>query len=101
MNLRVKVIELKERVDSINGRERTFLDCVLADETGCANASFFGTDDVKKGDVLNLRNVIAKVVREHIQIQKGKFGKHYPAEGDIKNPNTSNNISKKAYEIVN
>lgn len=93
-------MEVKERVENFNGRERTFLDCILADESGCVNASFFGNDNVKKGDVLNLRGVVAKVVREHIQIQRGKEGRLFHVEGDIKNPNTTDNISKKAYEIV-
>ena len=100
LNLKVKVVELKQRVEQNNGRERTFLDCLLADESGAVNASFFGSDDVKQGDVISLRNVIAKVVRDHIQIQRGKFGKLSEAEGDIKAPNTTNNISKKAYELV-
>lgn len=93
-------MELKERVEQNNGRDRTFLDCLLADESGSVNASFFGTDNVKKGDVISLKNVIAKVVREHIQIQRGKFGRINESEGDIKSPNTTVNISKKSYELV-
>jgi len=100
LNLKVKVLELKERTERFGEKDRVFLDCLLADETGCVNASFFGNDNVKSGDVLFLRGVLAKVVREHIQVQRGRYGRVTEGDGEIKNINTTNNISKKAYEIV-
>ena len=75
MNFRAKVVDLKERNESNNGKDRTFFDVVLADETGSVNAIFFGTDDVKKNQVYTFRGVFAKVVREHIQIQRGRNGR--------------------------
>jgi hypothetical protein len=47
-----------------------------------------------------LRSVLAKVVREHIQIQRGRYGRISESNDEIKNPNTTVNISKKAYELA-
>jgi hypothetical protein len=73
---------------------------VLSDSTGCVDASFFGTDDVRKNDSLLLKNVEAKVIKEHIQIQKGKYGKIYQTETEVRKTNTTLDISRKAYVIA-
>lgn len=78
-----------------------FLDCLLADSTGSAEASFFNEELVQKGAVLAFKNVMAKVIREHIQIQRGKFGRIQETESVVRETNTTHNISTRAYELEN
>lgn len=90
---------MSERKETREGRERTFLDCVLGDSTGIVDASFFNEDLVQKNAILAFKNVMSKVVREHIQIQRGRNGRIQETESTIRETNTTNNISARAYEL--
>lgn len=90
---------MKERTETRAGEERTFLDCVLGDSTGIVNGSFFANTRVKEGNVYSFKRVNAKVIKEHIQIQKGRTGFIDDNESTIKEINEKNNISDKSYEL--
>lgn len=76
-----------------------FLDCVLGDSTGVVDASFFSEELIKKGAVLAFKNVMSKVIREHIQIQRGRYGRIQETNDQVRETNTANNISARAYEL--
>jgi len=69
------VISINERTETRGDQDRTYLDCVLGDGTAVVDGSFFANVPIKKGQVYAFKNTVAKVVREHIQIQKGRFGR--------------------------
>ena len=51
------------------GGRNTKLRCVIADQTGVANAFLPDKIDVKEGDSIVLFGAKAEVVKEHIEIQ--------------------------------
>lgn len=88
---------MNERSETRGGDERTFLDCILGDSTGVVNGSFFANTRVKEGNIYSFKRVNARVIKDHIQIQKGKTGFIEENESTIKEVNEKNNISAKAY----
>lgn len=91
--------ERTETSDREDRRDRTFQDCVLGDGTAIVDGSFFANVPIKKGQVYAFKNMIAKVVREHIQIQKGRFGRVEEVDTEVREVNTKNNISAKSYVL--
>ena len=53
---------IKERKETRNETERTYLDCTLGDGTAIVEASFFANVPVKAGQVYAFKNMIAKVI---------------------------------------
>lgn len=92
---------IKERKETRNETERTYLDCTLGDGTAIVEASFFANVPVKAGQVYAFKNMIAKVVREHIQIQKGRFGRVEENDTEVRDVNTKVDISAKSYVLDN
>lgn len=94
-----KVVSINERKETRNEQERTYLDCVLGDGSGIVDGSFFANVPIKKGQVYAFKNMIAKVVREHIQIQKGRFGRVEEVDTEVRDVSTKVNISAKSYVL--
>lgn len=72
---------------------------MLGDETGIVDGSFFSNVPVKKDQVFAFKNIHAKVVKEHIQIQKGRTGRVDVNDREIRQVDTKNNISGKSYVL--
>jgi len=70
---------------------------VLGDQTAVVDGSFFSNVPINKGQVYAFKNMTAKVVREHIQIQKGRFGRVEQVDSEVREVNTKINISAKSY----
>lgn len=94
-NVYVKVIS----AEYSKNENQTFemVRAVVADETGSANAFFKGDNVklIKKDGVIAIRNGRIRLVKGHISLEVDIFGRVTEEKVEIKNPNTTNNISEK------
>jgi len=100
VNLVAKVVEKPpERAVSsqYDQSEHKLVETLVADETGAVTLVLWddNIDKVNEGDVMRINNGFIKVFRGRMQLNLGRFGSIEPADVDIPNVNTENNISLK------
>ena len=81
----------------MQGRNGNNVRCVLGDETGIVNAFIPETESLVVGKTVALFGAEAKVVKEHIEIQRARAEAGRNSLNDIKE---SFNLSEKAWVPV-
>lgn len=81
----------------VPGRNGSNVRCVLGDETGIVNAFIPETEFIKVGNTIALFAAEARVVKEHIEIQRARSE---AARSPINKVNESFNLSEKAWVPV-
>lgn len=99
-NLQVKVVSIAEQS---KGDAPSCL-CIVGDESGVVKFSAAGATEVnavKEGVSLILRNANVEMIKGHIHLQVGKWGKVEVSPEDFTfSPNVKNDISDVEYELV-
>ena len=97
-----KVMEVnKKEKTKFNGETVSYIEGVIADESGCANFRFQSdkADIVKKGAIIAIRNGKSNVFDEHIVLEIDRFGKVSSEKVAINTVNIKNNISDTLWEL--
>ena len=81
----------------VQGRNGNNVRCVLGDETGTIKAFIAEASCIEVGKTVALFGADAKVVKEHIEIQRARAE---PARVPIKDVNESFSVSEKAWVPV-
>ena len=81
----------------VQGRNGNSFRCVIGDETGVVNAFIPESEHLLVGKTVALFGAEARVVKEHIEIQKARVE---PARNPINNVKESFNLSDKAWVPV-
>jgi replication factor A1 len=94
-----------KQIRRYDGTQIRQAECVVGDEQGVVDMLAINDqiDKVKVGEVITVRNGLAKVLKEtgRIKLIVDKWGKVETAQGvNIGNINLSNNISGVEYELV-
>ena len=105
VDLTVKVVrnqEEREVTSRKDGRTHRLVEALVGDETGTVVLSLWDerADQVKEGDILRIENGYTTVIRGHLRLNVGKYGKmevSSPEEaGDIQ-VNEEVNVSERSY----
>ena len=96
---------MTKQIRRYDGTQIRQAECVVGDEQGVVDMLAINDqiDKVKVGEVITVRNGLAKVLKEtgRIKLIVDKWGKVETAQGvNIGNINLSNNISGVEYELV-
>ena len=96
---------MTKQIRRYDGTQIRQAECVVGDEQGVVDMLAINDqiDKVKIGEVITVRNGLAKVLKEtgRIKLIVDKWGKVETAQGvNIGNINLSNNISGVEYELV-
>jgi replication factor A1 len=94
-----------KQIRRYDGTQIRQAECVVGDEQGVVDMLAINDqiDKVKVGEIITVRNGLAKVLKEtgRIKLIVDKWGKVETAQGvNIGNINLSNNISGVEYELV-
>jgi len=98
VNMLVKVTgvgEPKEIPSRFGGEARKVAEARVGDETGTIILSLWQDQigSVKEGDVLSIENGYVSLVRGHMHLNVGKYGKMTKSDKDIPNVNTEVDVS--------
>ena len=88
-------------ITRISGDKVKVCEGVIADDSGCANFHFEGSNCelVSTGATISIRNGRSEVVDEHIRLEVDKFGKIAKEDASVvKSTSDKNDISGVAYE---
>lgn len=96
---------MTKQIRRYDGSQIRQAECVVGDEQGVVDMLAINDqiDKVKVGDVITVRNGLAKVLKEtgRIKLIVDKWGKVETAQGvNVGNINLANNISGVEYELV-
>ena len=96
---------MTKQIRRYDGTQIRQAECVVGDEQGVVDMLAINDqiDKVKVGEIITVRNGLAKVLKEtgRIKLIVDKWGKVETAQGvNIGNINLSNNISGVEYELV-
>ena len=100
-NVYVKVISADHKtIETHDGKKIPMVNCVVADETGSANAFFKGETVtlIQKGNVVAIRNGIKKFIKNFISLEIDIFGR-VTAEKEAIEAKDSNNISNVEHKL--
>ncbi|MCS6769502.1 MAG: OB-fold nucleic acid binding domain-containing protein [Candidatus Caldarchaeum sp.] len=100
VNLVAKIVEKPEpRVVSsqYDQSEHRLTEALIADETGAITLVLWddNIDAVSEGDAVKVTNGFIKLFKGRMQLNLGRFGKIEPADVQIEEVNTENNLSQK------
>lgn len=100
VNLVAKIVEKPEpRVVSsqYDQSEHRLTEALIADETGAITLVLWddNIDAVSEGDAVRVTNGFIKLFKGRMQLNLGRFGKIEPADVQIEQVNTENNLSQK------
>ncbi|MEM0384730.1 MAG: OB-fold nucleic acid binding domain-containing protein [Candidatus Caldarchaeum sp.] len=100
VNLVAKLVEKPEpRVVSsqYDQSEHRLTEALIADETGAITLVLWdeNIDTVNEGDAVKVTNGFIKLFKGRMQLNLGRFGKIEPADVQIEEVNTENNLSQK------
>ncbi|MBX8641311.1 MAG: single-stranded DNA-binding protein [Thermoplasmata archaeon] len=102
VNVIAKVLSVGEpkEIPSKFGPSRKVAEVPIADESGSVVLSLWqdqiGT--VSEGETIQIENGYVSLVKGHIRVNVGKYGKIAKSEVDIADPSTGVNVSDKEYE---
>jgi replication factor A1 len=102
-NLSAKVIsvgEAKEIPAKFGGSPNRVAEALIGDETGNVLFSVWNNqiDDVNEGDVLSLENAYVTLVRGHMRVNIGKFGKFGHSDDEVDADAGNTNLSDQEHE---
>ncbi len=102
VNVIAKVLSVGEskEIPSKFGPSRKVAEVPIADESGSVVLSLWqdqiGT--VSEGETIQIENGYVSLVKGHIRVNVGKYGKIMKSEVDVSDPSTAVNVSDKEYE---
>ncbi len=102
VNVIAKVLSVGEakEIPSKFGPSRKVAEVPIADESGSVVLSLWqdqiGT--VSDGETIQIENGYVSLVKGHIRVNVGKYGKIMKSEVDVSDPSTAVNVSDKEYE---
>jgi len=102
VNVIAKVLSVGEskEIPSKFGPSRKVAEVPIADESGSVVLSLWqdqiGT--VSEGETIQIENGYVSLVKGHIRVNVGKYGKIMKSEVDVSDPSTTVNVSDKEYE---
>ncbi len=102
VNVIAKVLSVGEpkEIPSKYGPSRKVAEVPIADESGSVVLSLWqdqiGT--VSEGETIQIENGYVSLVKGHIRVNVGKYGKITKSEVDVSDPSTGVNVSDKEYE---
>lgn len=102
VNIRAKVLNVSEPREIPNrfGPTNRVAEATIADSTGTVILSLWNDQigSVNVGDNIAIENGYVSLVRGHIRLNTGKYGKINPSTEDITDVNEENNISEQEHE---
>ncbi len=98
VNLTVKVVTVgkPEAVPSRGGGVRHVTEATVGDSTGSIIMSLWErqSEGVNEGAVLRIENGYVSLVRGHMRLNVGKYGRMSPTDADVGEVNTEENLSE-------
>lgn len=93
-----EVVEEKEITSRKDGRTHRLVEYLVGDPSGSVILSLWdeGADAVQPGDYVRIENGYTTVIRGHLRLNVGKYGKIEKVEGDFE-ANTENNVSNREF----
>lgn len=102
VNIRAKVLNVGETREIPNrfGPTNRVCEATVGDASGCVILSLWNDQigTINQGDNIAIENGYVSLVRGHIRLNTGKYGKITPTEEDIADVNEENNISEAEHE---
>jgi replication factor A1 len=102
VNIRAKVLNVSEAREIPNrfGPTNRVCEATVGDASGCVILSLWNDQigTINAGDNVAIENGYVSLVRGHIRLNTGKYGKITPTEEDIADVNEENNISEAEHE---
>lgn len=102
VNISAKVLAISEPREIPNrfGPTNRVAEATIADNSGTVILSLWNDQigTINQGDNIRIENGYVSLVRGHIRLNTGKYGKITPAEEDITDVNEENNISEAEHE---
>jgi replication factor A1 len=103
VNVIAKVLSVGEpkEIPSRFGPSRKVAEVPIADETGTVVLSLWQDQigSVGEGDTIQIENGYVSLVKGHIRVNVGKYGKITKSEVDVGETSTAVNVSEKEYEM--
>lgn len=101
LDLLLKVVSIGEAQDTKAGTK--IFEVVAGDATGIVTLRLTGDEmaiGAKAGDIVEVRNGAVRMLKGHIQVQIGKWGKFAKHEGDVEITPGKKDVSATEYELV-
>jgi ssDNA-binding replication factor A large subunit len=102
VNIIAKVVQLTEPREIPNryGPTNRVAEATVADETGAVVLSLWNDQigTINQGDTVTVENGYVSLVRGHIRLNAGKYGKIAPSTKTLDEVNEENNISEAEHE---
>ena len=102
VNIHAKVLNISEAREIPNrfGPTNRVAEATVADASGSVILSLWNDQigTINQGDNIAIENGYVSLVRGHIRLNTGKYGKITPSEEDIADVNEENNISEAEHE---
>lgn len=102
VNIVAKVVQLTEPREIPNryGPTNRVAEATVADETGAVVLSLWNDQigTINQGDTVTVENGYVSLVRGHIRLNAGKYGKIAPSTKTLDEVNEENNISEAEHE---
>ena len=102
VNIHAKVLNVSEAREIPNrfGPTNRVAEATVADASGSVILSLWNDQigTINQGDNIAIENGYVSLVRGHIRLNTGKYGKITPSEEDITDVNEENNISEAEHE---
>lgn len=102
VNIIAKVVQVSEPREIPNrfGPTNRVAEATVADATGAVVLSLWNDQigTINQGDNITVENGYVSLVRGHIRLNAGKYGKIAPSEEDVSGVNEENNISEAEHE---
>ena len=95
-----EVVDEKEVTSRKDGRTHRLVEYLVGDPSGAVILSLWdeGADAVQPGDYVRIENGYTTVVRGHLRLNVGRYGKIVKVEGDFE-VNKENNVSEREYPM--
>ncbi|HLE48038.1 MAG TPA: hypothetical protein VI818_07050, partial [Candidatus Thermoplasmatota archaeon] len=102
VNITAKVLNVSEPREIPNrfGPTNRVAEATIADSSGAVILSLWNDQigTINAGDNVNIENGYVSLVRGHIRLNTGKYGKINPTDQDITDVNEENNVSEPEHE---
>jgi len=103
VNIIAKVLQITDTREIPNryGPANRVAEATVADETGSVVLSLWNDQigTINQGDSVTVENGYVSLVRGHIRLNAGKYGKIAPSTQNVEDVNEENNISEAEHEM--
>lgn len=103
VNVTAKVVQIAETREIPNryGPANRVAEATVGDDTGCVIMSLWNDQigTIEEGQTIHLENGYVSLVRGHIRLNAGKYGKLTTSEEDVGDVNEELNVSDQEHEM--